>query len=51
MAEAGRTDAETGVKLDAGKRVVAWISPLLGLTAQASAGAAVACCGRLRLHW
>src|SRR5215831_8657936 len=39
MAETGLTYAEAGVDLDAGKRVVKPIKPLLGSTAQAGAAA------------
>jgi hypothetical protein len=49
MAETGRTDAETGVDLDVGKKAVALIKPLLGSTVRANSGAAVAYCGRLYL--
>jgi hypothetical protein len=46
MAETGRTDAETGVDLEVGKKAVALIKPLLGSTVRANSGAAVAYRGR-----
>jgi hypothetical protein len=49
MAETGRTDAETGLDLDVGKKAVALIKPLLGSTVRVNSGAAVAYCGRLYL--
>jgi hypothetical protein len=49
MAETGRTDAETGVDLDVGKKAVALIKPLPGSTVRANSGAAAAYCGRLYL--
>jgi len=49
MAETGRTDAETGVDLEVGKKAVALIKPLLGSTVRANSGAAAAYCGRLYL--
>ena len=49
MAETGRTDAETGVDLDVGKKAVALIEPLPGSIVRANSGAAVAYCGRLYL--
>jgi hypothetical protein len=49
MAETGRTDVETGVDLDVGKKAVALIKPLLGSTVRANSGAAAAYCGRLYL--
>jgi len=50
MAETGLTDAKTGIDLDVGKTTVALIKPLLGSTAQANSGAAVAYCWRLYLY-
>ncbi len=50
MAETGRTDVETGVDLDVGKRAVALIKPLLGSTVRANSGAAVAYRGRLYFY-
>ena len=50
MAETGRTDAETGVDLDVGKKTAALIKPLLGSTVRANSGAAVAYCWRLYLY-
>jgi hypothetical protein len=46
MAATGRSDAETGVDLDVGKKAGALIKPLLGSTVRASSSAAVAYCGR-----
>jgi hypothetical protein len=50
MAETGRTDAETGVDLEVGKKAAALIKPLLGSTVRANSVAAVAYCGRLYLY-
>ena len=50
MAETGRTDVETGVDLEVGKKTVALIKPLLGSTVRANSGAAVAYRGRLYLY-
>jgi hypothetical protein len=49
MAETGRTDVETGVDLEVGKKAVALIKPLPGSTVRANSGAAAAYCGRLYL--